>query len=933
MRIKHIIISTILFLTLGHSLNAQNTNTMYFMDNIAERNNINPAFIPNCNFYFDFIVLPNLYLNIGTNNLIFKDLLYIQNGIPTTALNSSTNINKLYQSLLPTTDINFDLGLNILSFGFKVKKHYFTFDMGIRANANIYIPKDAFKLALYGTPNADGINSFDLSSLGIESSIYSNIGFGYMNQINERWQIGFKAKFLMGYANVDTRIDKLQLNASRQSWNLKTGGSILSSLPVNFNTNEDGSIDIQSATLYSTNNLIALLYNPAGYGGAIDFGITYQPIKYLTISTSITDLGFLYWTNNITSASMKGEHEINGIIDYTIGDTLSIGDQILNTFNQLGEDIIGTLQTSDYNNSYMTMLKANFYVGVEYGILKNAISFGAVNRLTFNNRKYLDEFTLAVNFRPTNWLKATIDYSFLNGRWGNLGLGLNLRASIFNMYLLADYIPLSYTRLHTRNAKIPIPNKTQHFNIQIGWTWNIGNYTLDPDLDGVRGKRDRCIDTNIDFIRTKCPELKRKQIVDKYGCYYDDDKDGIHNCYDQCPNTPLGVNVDSLGCPFDTDNDGVYDYMDICLNTPEGILVDSLGCPFDTDNDGVYDYMDNCPNTPENIPVDSLGCPIDSDNDGVADYMDICPNTPNEVAVDKQGCPIDLDEDGIADYIDLCPNTPYGVMVDSLGCPFDADKDGIDDYIDKCPNTPLGVPVDSVGCPIDSDNDGIYDYIDKCPDTPSGIEIDSLGCPIDSDNDGVADYLDRCPDTPDSIAVDTNGCPIDSDNDGVADYLDKCPHNAGPADNYGCPEIKKEVRNIFKKAMSGVQFETGKAIIKKSSYPILDQIVAIMELNPEYNLIISGHTDSSGDDERNMQLSIERASAVGLYFIRKGVDFKRIFANGYGETQPIADNNTAKGRALNRRVEFEISFETVTYEKVINPELKDIINSNDSLKN
>ena len=874
MKLKHIIILLVMFLTLGSNGKAQNTNTLYFMDNVAERININPAFMPNCNFYLDFIFLPNLYLNAGTNSLTLNDLLYMQDGKPVTVFSSQENINKIYNTLSPTTNINFNLGLNILSFGFRVKKNYFSFDIGINADANIYLPKDIFKLAFYGTPDANGINTFNLSSLGIESTLYSKIGFGYMNQINKHWQIGLKAKFLMGYANIDTRINSLQLDASRHAWHLKTDGNIHATLPLHFNRNEDGSMDLSSASLYNTNDLISLLYKPAGYGGAIDFGLTYQPIKNLTISTSITDLGFIYWTRNAVSGQMHGEHEIDGIIDYTIGDSISIGDQINNTFNQLGEDIIGTIKTNDYNNAYMTMLKANFYTGIEYGILKNRISFGAVNRLTFNNRRLQDEVTLAINFRPVNWLKATFDYSFLNGRWGNLGLGLNLRVGIFNMYLLADYIPISFTRLHTESMKIPIPNKTQCFNLQIGWTWNIGNYSKDPDRDGIKGRRDHCPNTDIDFLRSKCPDIKkRKHFVDKHGCDLDDDKDGIHNCYDQCPETPLGVEVDSVGCPFDTDKDGIYDYQDNCPDTPEGVEVTAMGCPTDADNDGVADYLDQCPETPANVLVDSIGCPVDNDKDGIADYIDLCPDTPENVSVDANGCPIDSDEDGIADYLDLCPETPLGVTVNENGCPTDTDKDGVADYLDKCPNTPEGTIVNEMGCPLDTDGDGILDSEDKCPQQP------------------------------------------------------------GPASNYGCPELKKEVRNLFKKAMTGIQFETGKDIIKKSSYPILDQIVSVMELNPEYHLTISGHTDNVGDDNENMQLSIDRAAAVGKYIIDKGINASRITTQGFGETKPIADNKTSKGRAKNRRVEFEISFEEVTYEKVVNPELQNILQPTDSINN
>ncbi len=877
---KYIIIFILAIVSLNSFVKAQNTNTLYFMDNIAERNNMNPAFMPNCNFYLDFIFLPNMYMNFGTNSFMLNDLIYMQNGQPTTFLNSQSSIDKFYNHLPYTSKINFDFGLNILSFGFKVNKNYFTFDFGVNADAHVYIPRDIFKLALYGTPDINGTNSFNLSTLGVEASLYSKIGLGYMREINKQWTVGAKAKFIMGYANIDTKINSLQLDASRQAWTLKTDGEIRASLPMHFSTNENGGIDFGSMAIYSGAELLSLLYQPAGYGGAIDLGFTYKPIKNLTVSASVTDLGFIYWQKGAINGSMQGQHEIDGLFDYTLGDSTAIGEQIANTFTKLGEDILSTISTSNDNGTYTTMLRANFYAGVEYGILKNRISFGAVNRLSFTNKRIQDEVTLAVNFRPINWLKATIDYSFINGRWGNLGLGLNLRAGIFNMYVLADYIPLSYTRLNMgemgygKELKLPIPNRTQCFNLQIGWTWNIGNFEVDPDRDGVRGRRDHCPNTDLDFLRSKCPDLKkRKQFVDKHGCDLDDDKDGIHNCYDQCPDTPLGVEVDSVGCPFDTDKDGVYDYQDHCPDTPEGVEVNALGCPLDNDEDGVPDYLDQCPETPTNVLVDSIGCPVDTDKDGIADYLDLCPETPENVEVDANGCPIDSDSDGVADYLDNCPNTPLGVT------------------------------------------------------------IDENGCPIDTDKDGVADYLDKCPDTPEGTLVDNTGCPLDSDGDGVLDSEDKCPHNPGPASNQGCPELKKEVRNLFKKAMSGIQFESGKDVIKKSSYPILDQIVAVMELNPEYHLTISGHTDNAGDDNKNMQLSIDRAAAVGKYIIDKGIISHRITTQGFGETKPIADNKTSKGRAQNRRVEFEISYEEVTFEKVQNPELQNIINTNDSINN
>ena len=98
-----------------------------------------------------------------------------------------------------------------------------------------------------------------------------------------------------------------------------------------------------------------------------------------------------------------------------------------------------------------------------------------------------------------------------------------------------------------------------------------------------------------------------------------------------------------------------------------------------------------------------------------------------------------------------------------------------------------------------------------------------------------------------------------------------------------------------------------------------------MKENPTYHLAISGHTDDVGNDEYNQTLSDKRAAAVRRYLINQGIDENRMTSHGYGETRPIADNKTKQGRALNRRVEFEVSFETVTYEKVINEELQDVL--------
>ena len=262
--------------------------------------------------------------------------------------------------------------------------------------------------------------------------------------------------------------------------------------------------------------------------------------------------------------------------------------------------------------------------------------------------------------------------------------------------------------------------------------------------------------------------------------------------------------------------------------------------------------------------------------------------------------PKDTDGDGVKDKLDKCPNTPKGVAVDLTGCPLDRDGDTVPDYLDKCPDEKGVVALD--GCP-DRDNDGVRDSEDECPDEAGLPQF--KGCP-DTDGDGVINKLDQCPTTPAGVKVDAKGCPLDRDGDGVPDYQDKCPDRAGPASNQGCPEIKAETKKRLSEATKFIQFEFNKAVLKTSSYPTLEQLAAVMAEYPDYTMGISAHADSKGEDNYNLRLSDDRAASARTFMLSKGVPAERIVSHGYGETKPIGDNKTEAGRALNRRVEFDL---------------------------
>lgn len=223
----------------------------------------------------------------------------------------------------------------------------------------------------------------------------------------------------------------------------------------------------------------------------------------------------------------------------------------------------------------------------------------------------------------------------------------------------------------------------------------------------------------------------------------------------------------------------------------------------------------------------------------------------------------------------------------------DTDNDGINDDVDQCPTIPGTQQFN--GCP-DSDSDGISDKDDACPLVAGLAQLN--GCP-DSDSDGINDKDDKCPYV--AGTADRQGCPIpDKDGDGFNDDQDRCPEVYSKT-NDGCPEIRQEIIRQVEKAAKAIFFETGKAAIKKTSFKSLDAVVRILKSDATLYADIEGHTDDVGDDASNMTLSDNRAASVRDYFVSKGVDASRLTAQGFGETQPVADNTTAAGKAQNRR--------------------------------
>ena len=514
-KIKLSILSVVLFgATLLH---AQESNTLYFLENSPMRHYINPAFEPLSKMYLSLPVIGYTTATVGNNSLTMSNLVYQKDGKTMTFLHpDGYGMDEFLRHIRPQMSVNIDTRINLLSFGFSIKdRGYFHLNINERVVGDAGIPKGLMEFALGGGMQDinGGVNSYDLKQLQARVSAYTEFAFGYSHQFNQHWGFGMTLKFLYGTAYANMTQNDLRLDASADEWALRGNGYMqiaapLKSYPASIAI-EDLKTGFELPSLNGYADIMELI-KPNGLGGAIDLGITYKPIKMLQISAAVTDLGFIRWNKG-----QQYNYDVNGVYDgvgeFDYGEYVDETGQfdsnrLMDTVTTRLTDVYSTaLQQTDIKKGFNNMLSPTLNVGVDANFWGNRVGVGVYSRTKFVGGSALEELIFGAAFRPFHWLQLAASYSLFNGKSGNIGAALGIVTyEGIGLTLTADYIPLYYAHYD----KIPLPYKTSTVNIGLGLNIVIGH------------NRDK-------------------------------DKDGVRDAFDLCPDTPRGMKVNDKGCPID----------------------------------------------------------------------------------------------------------------------------------------------------------------------------------------------------------------------------------------------------------------------------------------------------------------------------------------------------------------------------------------------
>lgn len=422
---------------------AQNP-TAYFMEGSTFRSQFNPAFAP-LRGYVNIPGLGGLDINMN-GNLAVDNILYSRNGKLVTLLDSSVSAADALANLKNKNLLGSDSRVNLIGFGAFTRNHknFWSFDLNVRANADLNLPYSLFEFLKRGQ---DG----DIRDIGISSYNYLEAGFNYSFPLmNDRLYVGVRAKFLVGVARAKLNYDHFRVSLAEDVWKIDATGQLdvtgAGAAPEDISYSEDGTYKLNDFDNFQPTK-------PAGYGFAVDLGATYDILPNLQASLAVTDLGFISWSKKYNSIGASAKTmEFSGV---TVDENGS-GEQPDFDLNILEFSPEGSKSVSK-------MLRASINAGVEYEVWRHKIGIGLLYTARIREYKTLHNITGSVNFHPISWFTVSGSYSVIDNRGGAVGLALNLCPSWINFFIATDVV----TAKHTPQW-VPIKQSTMNVTLGLG---------------------------------------------------------------------------------------------------------------------------------------------------------------------------------------------------------------------------------------------------------------------------------------------------------------------------------------------------------------------------------------------------------------------------------------------------------------------------------
>lgn len=468
------ILAALLIAMVGRTV-AQDLRTAYFLDDFKWRHDMNPAF-GNRNSY---VALPFSNINVGIqgsfglDNFLFENPRWGQPGEKRTVtfmhpdITYDQSVGKLKNGLKTRVDFR----ETIIGVGFKAFHGYNTFDVNVKGMAGVSFPKNFLEFAK--SVRNDTYSFDDLAARGMA---YGEIALGHSHQLNEQLRIGARVKALIGLGRFDVSMKDAYARLEGDVWELRGQAKAeVNAKGFSFVTEQEEyqSKSREGQTYDKVTDVDVDDYKPmGGFGLGVDLGATYDGLlPGLTLSASLTDLGFIRWKTKAvaktseTHFTFDGFHEVAVDSDYGT----SLDDELDDYEDQLSDFL--NLAVTDETGSSTHALAATLNLGAEYRMpFYNRLSAGLLLSRHFSGSNFSwTEGRMSANLAPSRSFSLALSYG-LSNYGSSFGYVLHYHPKVINVFFGMDRIALGK---YTTYEGIPIPMKPS-FNLVMGVSIAIG---------------------------------------------------------------------------------------------------------------------------------------------------------------------------------------------------------------------------------------------------------------------------------------------------------------------------------------------------------------------------------------------------------------------------------------------------------------------------
>jgi len=478
-RIKRLILMVILA-AIYMNCSAQNSRIIYFMK-IPQNHFLNPAIKPSNSIYIGLPVLTNINAAINNNFLELTDVFTpdLKADSIISFQNPNFDLNRFANKLKEHNNISADFNIQLFGLGFMIGKDLNIFiDINDRINASASLPKDLMKLYIQGPEQFQNL-SIDLSGLNMKAQYFREFGVGFSKNITSKLRIGAKAKMLVGLGSfsLDNRNMTLKVNDD-YSQTINADATMNASGKERFSTLKTDLDSMKNkgnafrGLLSFGKDYMKTPFSNLGFG--IDLGAVYNLNNMFSFSASITDLGFINWKDDLKSYDAKQTFNFQPVsLADVVNQTISIDD-----FKSM---ILDTIKASFIENpspsSFRTYLPAGVLLGANINLL-NVLSFGVLSESKIYSGQIKEAVTLSANAYLGKILSASLSYTSANYSFNNFGFGLAFKAGPAQIYLIADKIPVNWSKVYFKKngdySPMRFPDQWNTLNLQIGMNITFG---------------------------------------------------------------------------------------------------------------------------------------------------------------------------------------------------------------------------------------------------------------------------------------------------------------------------------------------------------------------------------------------------------------------------------------------------------------------------